>query len=326
MWLVTYYEDQFRVDLAGSLVFFMEAVKRELNFEITKRMTYRAKVYAQEKVFGDQEKQYAKIRDYLQTLLNKNPRSIVVLTTITNPMPEENSNPLFNGMFLSFKSQIQGFLNGCRQIIGLDGCFAKLANGSQVLVASARDGNSNIFPLAFGVVNAEDTDNRTWFLEKLESTISQGEQHGGWTIMLDGQKGLLNEVRYEFPNCEHTFSKIHAIANFSHVGFRGVIYKEYFDVVVDAHTLNEYSISMKNLKACDVEAWKWVNGIPKEHINMHTFRKNCKKDRIVNNLSDMFNKYILEYKDKPIVTMSELLRTRLMTRTFLEQKVGVTAG
>ncbi|EAZ08441.1 hypothetical protein OsI_30707 [Oryza sativa Indica Group] len=42
-------------------------------------------------------------------------------------------------------------------IHGIDGCFVKLTNGAQVLVASAREGNNNMFPIAFAVVGKEDT-------------------------------------------------------------------------------------------------------------------------------------------------------------------------
>lgn len=185
-WLASKYENQFRADPNWRLDAFMEAVKRDLNFEITKRMAYRAKACAQRKVLGDQDKQYLRIRDYMQTLLNKNPGSKAVVDT--EPRLEQHLNPRFNGLFISFNAQIKGFLAGCRPFFGLDGCFVKLANGSQVLAASARDGNNNMFPLAFGVVNKEDTDNWTWFLQTLESTIGQGEQHGGWTIMSDRQK------------------------------------------------------------------------------------------------------------------------------------------
>jgi hypothetical protein len=48
---------------------------------------------------------------------------------------------------------------------GVDGCFVKLTNGAQVLAATARDDNNNLFPLAFGVVGKEDYKNRKWFLQ-----------------------------------------------------------------------------------------------------------------------------------------------------------------
>lgn len=57
-----------------------------------------------------------------------------------------------------------------------------------MLAASGRDGNNNMFPIAFGVDGKEDTDNWTWFLEMPRSAIGSGEEHGGWTFMSDRQK------------------------------------------------------------------------------------------------------------------------------------------
>jgi hypothetical protein len=132
-------------------------------------------------------------------------------------------------------------------------------------------------------------------------------------------QGLLSAVGKVFPTCEHRYCKRHVLANFSAAGFKGGNYKELFDKIVYAHTLAEYNIAMENMKAYDEDAWKWVKAIPKQHISRHAFRINSKTDLVVNNLSEVFNKYILDYRDKPIVTMSELVRTRLMTRFHLKR-------
>ena len=71
---------------------------------------------------------------------------------------------------------------------GLDGCFIKLSTGQQILAATSRDGNNNIFPIAFGVVDKEDTDNWTWFLTQLRIVIGSGNKFGKYTIMSDRQK------------------------------------------------------------------------------------------------------------------------------------------
>lgn len=46
----------------------------------------------------------------------------------------------------------------------------------------------------------------------------------------------------------------------------------------------------------------------------HDMDTNCKTDLVVNNLSEVFNKYILETRDKPIQTMIDNIRTKLMVR------------
>lgn len=153
-------------------------------------------------VLGNHVTQYHRLRDYMHNLILKNPGNKAVVWT--EPTASVDVNPVFSGLFVSFHAQIKGFLDGCRPFIGLDGCFVKLANGAQVLAASARDGNNNMFPLAFSVVNKEDTDNWTWFLHMLKSAIGLGENHGGWTFMSDRQKGLLSAIGQVFPSCDYS--------------------------------------------------------------------------------------------------------------------------
>ena len=73
--------------------------------------------------------------------------------------------------------------------VGVDGCFIKLNTGAQILAATGRDGNNNIFPLAFAIVGQEDIANWCWFLHQLKICLG-GEvgKFGPYTIMSDRQK------------------------------------------------------------------------------------------------------------------------------------------
>ena len=62
-------------------------------------------------------------------------------------------------MILTHISKMVAFMLFTTKVIifsGLDGCFIKLSTGQQILAATGRDGNNNIFPIAFGVVDKED--------------------------------------------------------------------------------------------------------------------------------------------------------------------------
>ena len=77
----------------------------------------------------------------------------------------------------------------CLLVIGPDGCFVKLTTGQQILAATGRDGNNNIFPIAFGIVDKEDTDSWTWFLYQLRVALGgQSGKFGNYTIISDRQK------------------------------------------------------------------------------------------------------------------------------------------
>ena len=72
---------------------------------------------------------------------------------------------------------------------GLDGCFVKLSTGQQILAATARDGNNNLFPLAFGLVDKEETASWAWFLTQLKYAIGGDRgKFGVYTIISDRQK------------------------------------------------------------------------------------------------------------------------------------------
>ncbi|XP_056860182.1 uncharacterized protein LOC108845025 [Raphanus sativus] len=59
-----------------------------------------------------------------------------------------------------------------RRVIVVDGTHLSGKYGGVMLVAAAQDGNFQIFPLAFGIVDAEDGPSWEWFFTKLASCIS----------------------------------------------------------------------------------------------------------------------------------------------------------
>ena len=48
-----------------------------------------------------------------------------------------------------------GFKEGCRQLIGLDGCFLKGSYREHLLSVVARDVNDNIYPICVAVVESK---------------------------------------------------------------------------------------------------------------------------------------------------------------------------
>jgi hypothetical protein len=206
---------------------------------------------------------------------------------------------------------------------GVDGCFFKLGNGFQILAATARDGNNNMFPLAFGVVGKEDKSTWCWFLFQLRSALDGGtSKYGPFTFMSDRQKGLLIAVNQIFPECEHRFCLRHIYANFQLAGFRGSDLKKIVDDAAYAFTNSNHMIAMNKLKEESIDAWKWLSRIPTKHWARHAMDTTCKTDLVVNNISEVFNSFILDQRDKPILTMMDQILTKLMSK-FQVRRDGV---
>lgn len=72
-------------------------------------------------------------------------------------------------------------------MIGLDGCFLKTYCRGELLSAVGRDGNNQMFPIAWAVVESENKDSWSWFLKLLIDDIGM-EDGAGLTVITDQQK------------------------------------------------------------------------------------------------------------------------------------------
>ncbi|KAL3538356.1 hypothetical protein ACH5RR_001722 [Cinchona calisaya] len=84
-----------------------------------------------------------------------NPGSTVVLETAVN---EEGHNR-FNRLYIGLEPLKRGFLNGCRKLIGLDGCHLKGPHGGQLLTVVGIDSNNSMYHVVYVVVKVENYDN-----------------------------------------------------------------------------------------------------------------------------------------------------------------------
>jgi hypothetical protein len=63
-------------------------------------------------------------------------------------------------------------------VIGVDGCFLKGRYGGKLLAAVGRDPNDNIYPISMVVVEAENNDSWSWFLETLVADLGPNGSNG----------------------------------------------------------------------------------------------------------------------------------------------------
>ncbi|KAL3519699.1 hypothetical protein ACH5RR_017848 [Cinchona calisaya] len=105
--------------------------------------------------------------------------------------PSEKSIGTFQWLYYFLFACKQGFLDGCRTIIGLDGCFLKSPFGGQLLTAMGRDGSNNMFPIAFTVDEVECYDSWKWFLEFLIGDIGTHNGSIPYTFISKRDKAII---------------------------------------------------------------------------------------------------------------------------------------
>nr|XP_016440583.1 PREDICTED: uncharacterized protein LOC107766336 [Nicotiana tabacum] len=296
---------------------FRDRVSVELRAQVTLSQAKRAKMKAIALIDGNIKDQYKIMWDYCNEIDRTNPGSTVCMKFIDNEIPNEPQR--FQRIYICFASCKLGFRAGCRKIVGVDGCWLKgPMYGTQLLSAVGMDGNNNIFPVAYAIVEKESKDTWVWFLNHLAADLNIHET--GWNFMSDKQKGLIEAFNEVFPHVNHRFCVRHLHNNFKRAGFGGITLKKALWAAAKATTRSKFNNCMEDILKLDPDAATWLNDKDPSEWSMSHFSSDAKCDTLLNNMCEVFNSMILDARDKPIVTLLEKLRYLLMARMLANRE------
>ncbi|KAH0743227.1 hypothetical protein KY290_031220 [Solanum tuberosum] len=129
------YADELRINPSWGVKEFQAHVMRKHSFTLSRHPSYKAKKKALDLITGTKEEHLICYGTIVQTCK-------------------------------------QGFLAGCRPIIGVDGCHLKgCQKGGQLLTAVGIDANNNMYHVAFTIVEGELKETWTWFLTLLDEDL-----------------------------------------------------------------------------------------------------------------------------------------------------------
>ncbi|XP_060670936.1 uncharacterized protein LOC132800712 [Ziziphus jujuba] len=213
-WLAKRYFNDFRANPNMKLSTFQDKVKQDLIVDITRSQAYRAQEKANSMAAGDVAEQYSRLWDYCVEIDRSNPRSRCKLK-----INKESGKSIFQRIYICLVACKEGFKAGCILFIGLDGCHLKGQHGGQLLTAVGRDPNRQMFPIAYAVVETENKDSWSSFLQSLMDDIEYTDDKN-FTFISDQYNGLIPAIERLMPNVNHRYCVRHLYANFSKL-YRG---------------------------------------------------------------------------------------------------------
>ncbi|KAF3651649.1 putative enzymatic polyprotein-like [Capsicum annuum] len=158
---------------------------------------------------GNHVKKFGRIFDYRDEILRSNPGTTCVVKV---DYSDDSGKLVFQSFYICFDPCKKAFLNGCRRCIGLDGCFLKGVTKRQLLVAVAKDGNNQMLPVAWAVVQYENKNIWIWFVKLLIEDLGLTDDRD-YTIISDMQKGIRATLIELLPKVEHRMCARHILAN-----------------------------------------------------------------------------------------------------------------
>ncbi|XP_062107681.1 uncharacterized protein LOC133818676 [Humulus lupulus] len=184
-WLSQKYLNEFKMHDKWGVSSFQQKVSKDHVLEASRDKAYRARLMATKTIEWSYEEQYSAFWDYAEEIKWTNRCSTIEFLTELG----ENGKPRFKWMYLCYAGLKQGFNEGCRPIIGLDGCHIKGVHPGQLLTAIGVDANNQMYPVAFAVVEIENKESWSWFADLLWGDLKI-ENSNHWSLITDKRKGL----------------------------------------------------------------------------------------------------------------------------------------
>lgn len=136
---------------------------------------------------------YQSLPAYLERLVAANPGTIGHIHTEY----VEDVGHRFKYMFLAMGACVKGFQH-MRKVVVIDGTHLKGKYAGCLLTASAQDGNYQIYPLAFAIVDGENDKSWEWFFEKLSSFVPNED---GVVFVSDRHASIYQGLRKVWCGC-----------------------------------------------------------------------------------------------------------------------------
>ena len=157
----------------------VDIVRKQFQIIISRGFAYKIKYAAHRRLHGSMKQHYEKLMSYVGVLESSNPNShfVVVTDPSTNP-------PTFQRLFVCFEGIKDGWVDGCKKILCIDGCFLKTFLGGVLLSAVGRDPNEQMYPLAWAVVEGENNESWQWFISELKKCVPY-DNGKDWILISD---------------------------------------------------------------------------------------------------------------------------------------------
>ncbi|XP_074297298.1 uncharacterized protein LOC141628004 [Silene latifolia] len=175
-----------------------------------------------------------------------------------------------------------------------------------------------MFPVAWAVVESESKESWSWFLEHLINDLDMKTGEKG-TLLSNQQKGLVPTIADLLPDFEHRLCARHIFSNWIKV-VKGAPLHKLFWRAVKAYTNEDFADAMNELQQRSSKAHLEMCSRDVKKLCRCFYKRWACTSVTCNNMAETFNSSILEAREKPILTMLEEIRRKVMSR-MLEKKV-----
>ncbi|XP_076955121.1 uncharacterized protein LOC143629847 [Bidens hawaiensis] len=164
-------------------------IVNKLGYTPSCKKVWLGKQKAIEHAFGDWDESYNILPKFMEALKKFNPGTIVEWCVLRQIGVEHME---FRRVFWAFDPSINGFKH-CRPVISIDATHLYGKYKGKMMIAMRVDGNNQIFPFAFSIVENESYASWSWFLSNVKKHVVKDIE--GICLISDRHAGILKAVK-----------------------------------------------------------------------------------------------------------------------------------
>lgn len=287
-------------------------IKEQYGVQLNYFQAWRGKEIAKEQLQGSYKDAYGQLPLFCEQIMETNPGSLATFTT------KDDSS--FHRLFVAFHASLYGFHQGCRPLIFLGSVPLKSKYQGTLLAATAADGDDDVFPVAFAVVDTVTDNNWLWFLQQLKVALTTCH---GITFVADRENGLKNSISdvFQDDNVYHSYC-LRCLSEQLVRDLKGQFSHEVKRIIVDDLYAAAYSTTpegfqkcIESIKSISLEAYNWV--IESEPVHWaNAFFPGARYNHMTSNFGEMFFSWASDAHELPITQMVETIRGKIMELVY----------
>ncbi|XP_016172613.1 uncharacterized protein LOC107615005 [Arachis ipaensis] len=305
-------------------------VQSKFNYTVSYQKAWLAKQKAVEKIFGGWEASYEALPIWFEAMCHKEPSAVVHFEA----MPAYQGDDLvtdirvLHRVFWSYYPCIRAFRH-CKPVVQVDGTHLYGKYKGCLLVAVSQDGNNNIIPIAFAIVEGETSDAWHFFLSNLRQHVVTrdgvgliSDRHESINAAVEKSNGAWSPSR-----AFHIFCIRHIESNFLRK-FKAPYLQKLVVNIGYSRTVREYEVRYQRLRERDKAYTDWLNRIPREQYAL-AFDGGYRWGHMTTNLVECINSVLKGACNLPVTALVKATFYRLnelFTRKRAEAEARINAG
>ncbi|CAI9272226.1 unnamed protein product [Lactuca saligna] len=294
-------------------------IVENLGYTPSYKKVWVGKQKAIEHVFGNWEEFYVALPKYLGALQKFNPETIVEWCVSRSNNVDEVE---FRRVFWAFAPSIKGF-HYCRPVISIDGTHLHGKYKGKMLIAMGVDGNNQILPLAFAIVENESYDTWDWFLSHVKNHVVKDRE--GICLISDRHGGILKAINehgspWLEPRGFHRYCLRYFINNF-YDKFRNSELKALAYRARSQNQIRKFNSIMEEIRKLNPCARQWLVSHP---LIRWTLAQDGRRRYwlLTTNLSEIFNSVLKGARFLPIIACVQLTFYRMVHYFEVRRPLG----